>query len=98
MSVATINMIVNESKHEMLSLNAISESRPLVVELVGPPGAGKTALLRAWCHRDKKILSSIRLRKATHIPLFISNFFYWLPVFLYRNQAHRVKGKSEQEK
>ncbi|MGH7454266.1 MAG: hypothetical protein ACRENG_23125, partial [bacterium] len=82
-------MIVTELKSEALSVNAISERRPLVVELVGPPGAGKTTILRMLCQRNKKILPGIRLRKTMYILLFISKIFYWLPIFLCRHSHSR---------
>ncbi len=88
-------MIVTESKSEVLSVNTISERRPLVVELVGPPGAGKTTLLRVLCQRNKKILPGIRLRKTMYIPLFISRIFYWLPIFLCRHTPSRWFTWSE---
>lgn len=88
-------MIVTDFKSEALSINAISERRPLVVELVGPPGAGKTTLLRVLCQRNKKILPGIRLRKTTYIPLFISKIFYWLPIFLCRYSHSRWFTRGE---
>lgn len=45
----------------------------LIIELVGPAGAGKTTLSRALCQRDHKFLigPDIELRKARHIPVFL---------------------------
>ena len=39
--------------------------RPLVVELVGPAGAGKTALLRTL-HRDPRIRAGVRIERMRH--------------------------------
>ncbi len=88
-------MIATDLKGEALSVDAISERRPLVVELVGPPGAGKTTLLRMLCRRNKKILPGIRLRKTMYIPLFMSKIFYWLPIFLCRYSHSRWFTWSE---
>jgi hypothetical protein len=41
-------------------------ARPLVVELVGPAGAGKTALLRAL-GRDPRVLTGIRIDRVRHL-------------------------------
>ena len=72
---------------EMLrSNNAIKHKPPLIVELVGPAGAGKTVLSRALSQRDEKILlaADLELRKIKHIPIFVGNAPFLLPVFLRR--------------
>jgi shikimate kinase len=69
---------------EMLSNNAIQQKSPLIVELVGLAGAGKTTLSRALSQRDEKILVSadLELRKREHIPIFVGHAPFLLPVVL----------------
>jgi shikimate kinase len=64
---------------------------PLIVELVGLAGAGKTTLSRAISQRDKKIrvANDIELRKMVHIPIFIGYASILLPLFLRRCQHSR---------
>jgi len=76
---------------EMLSNKAIKQKSPLIVELVGLAGAGKTTLARALSQRDEKILvaADLELRKMRHIPIFVSNVPFLLPVFLRRCRSSR---------
>jgi shikimate kinase len=66
--------------------NTIVAKPPLVVELIGPAGAGKTTLARALSQRDEKILvaADIQLRKMEHILFFIGHAPFLLPVFVRR--------------
>jgi len=69
-----------------LITNTIVAKPPLVVELIGPAGAGKTTLARALSQRDEKILvaADIQLRKMEHILFFIGHAPFLLPVFVRR--------------
>lgn len=73
------------------SHTAIRKKPRLIVELVGPAGAGKTTLSRMLCQRDEKILvgAEIELRKAEQIPVFLSNVPSLLPVFLQQGRYSR---------
>jgi shikimate kinase len=66
--------------------NTIVAKPPLVVELIGPAGAGKTTLARALSQRDEKILvaADIQLRKMEHILFFSGHAPFLLPVFVRR--------------
>lgn len=44
---------------------------PLIVELVGPAGAGKTALLRALSARDPSVRSGLRIERLQLLPLIL---------------------------
>ena len=76
---------------ELLSSYAIKHKPPLIVELVGPAGAGKTTLSRALSQRDEKILiaADLELRKSEHIPIFVRHVPFLLPVFLRRRRLSR---------
>ncbi len=52
--------------------------RPLVLELVGPAGAGKSALLQALSQRDATIRAGLRIPKHS----YIKDAFLLLPTFL----------------
>lgn len=48
-----------------------TSERPLVVELVGPAGAGKTALLHAISARDGTVQSGLRIDRLQFLPLIL---------------------------
>ena len=56
--------------------------RPVLAELVGPAGAGKTTQAEALCRRNKDVtLAPIPiLREARSVPYFIRNFLFLLPI------------------
>ena len=64
---------------------------PLIIELVGPAGAGKTTLSRALIHRNPMIQvgSDIELRKIKYIPVILSNAISLLPIFLHQIRHSR---------
>lgn len=69
---------------EVPQKNGSKQNTPLIVEIIGPAGAGKTTLIRALSQQDKNILvaGDIQLRNKEHLPIFFSNFPFLLPVFL----------------
>lgn len=72
---------------ERLESSSVTNMTPsLIVELVGPAGAGKTMLSRALSQRAEKALigAELELRKLEHIPTFVSNVPFLLPVLLRR--------------
>ena len=75
---------VNDSE---LTSGALVEKSPLVVEVIGPAGAGKTTLVHALSQRNINIQQDFRLSKVRKTPIFISNTLFLLPTFLrqYRN-------------
>ncbi|HKZ80694.1 MAG TPA: hypothetical protein VJ124_20635 [Pyrinomonadaceae bacterium] len=76
---------------ERLNHRAIKQKSPLIVELVGLAGAGKTTLARALSQRDDKIrvAADLELRKREHMPIFVSHVPSLLPVLLHRCRASR---------
>lgn len=56
----------------------------LIIELVGPAGAGKTTLSRVLAHRNPKIQigSDIELRKTKNAPATLRTVMSLLPIFL----------------
>jgi hypothetical protein len=48
-----------------------ASERPLIVELVGPAGAGKTALLRAISARDASVQSGLLIDRLRFLPLIL---------------------------
>ena len=71
--------------------NAPRRKSPLIVEIVGPAGAGKTTLSRILRRRNEKILEAadIELRKVGHLPIFAGHAPLMLPVFLRRCRPSR---------
>lgn len=69
----------------------IEQEPPLIVELVGMAGAGKTTVSRALSQRDERIqvAADIELRKKEHIPIFLGHIPYLLPVLLRRYRKSR---------
>lgn len=72
-----------------LADNTIVGRRPRIVEIVGPAGTGKTALLRALSQHSESIIVGARprVRRIRHIPFFVGNAISLLPILLrlYRN-------------
>jgi hypothetical protein len=48
-----------------------AQQRPLIVELLGPAGAGKTAVLRALGQRDESIRPGLRIDRVRFLPTMI---------------------------
>ncbi len=67
--------------------NTVAEKLPLVVEIIGPAGAGKTTLIRALSQRHKEIQPDFRLSTLRKIPFLVSNTFSMLPTYL-RHYRH----------
>jgi shikimate kinase len=76
---------------EMPNNKAIMQKFPLIVELVGLAGAGKTTLSRALSQRDEKIqvASDIGLRNKEHIPIVIGHVPFMLSLFLRQRRSSR---------
>lgn len=62
--------------------NAAARRSPLVVELVGPAGAGKTAVLRALRHQDKGLRTGIRIDRMRSLPMITRHALTLAPVGL----------------
>jgi len=56
--------------------------RPLVVEVVGPAGAGKSALIAALMRREPSIQPVLRLRQLRHLLPLVWSVVLLLPVLL----------------
>lgn len=63
----------------------------LIMELVGPAGAGKTTLSRVLTHRNTviQIGSDIELRKTKYVLVILRNTISLLPIFLRQLRAGR---------
>lgn len=73
---------------------AAPRARPLVVELVGPAGAGKTALLRA-AGRAPRIRAGVRIERMRLLPAFLLNAVRMIPLgveLLSRGREHVWRG------
>jgi len=71
--------------------NTIKEKPLLIVELIGPAGAGKTTLSHALCYRSEKIQigAEIELRKLRYSTIFVWNALMLLPVILHQWRRSR---------
>lgn len=76
---------------ELPSHYAIEHKPALIVELVGPAGAGKTTLARVLSQRDEKIrvAADLELRRGEHISIFVGHAPFLLPLFLRRSRSSR---------
>lgn len=61
----------------------------MVVEIVGPAGAGKTTLCRALAQHEPAIRVGLSLRAPQYWPLFVSKSFQALPIFLQKPEQQR---------
>lgn len=62
-------------------------ANPLIMEIVGPAGAGKTTLIRILYEQNKKIRQGVSTSKIRRIPFFVSNTVLLLPTYL-RHYRH----------
>ena len=76
---------------EMPNNKAVRQKSPLIVELVGPAGAGKTTLSRTLSQRDEKIrvAADLKLRKKEHLLVFAGHVPSMLPLFLHHSRSSR---------
>jgi shikimate kinase len=68
-----------------MTVSNLATQKPLLImELVGPAGAGKTTLSRTLSLRNPAIQigSEIELQKIKYVPVFLRNFISLLPIFL----------------
>jgi deoxyadenosine/deoxycytidine kinase len=82
--VRTVNL-------ELLNNTHIQQKPSLIVELVGPAGAGKTTVAQALRQRDQKIqiAADLKLRKMAHITTFVGYAPFLLPTLLRGSSAGR---------
>jgi adenylate kinase family enzyme len=67
---------------QLFSTN-IMKIKPLILELVGPPGSGKTTLAKILIIDERiKIIKPLNFHKINDIPLFIGSLFMILPTIL----------------
>lgn len=71
------------------------EQRPIVVEIVGPSGVGKTTLLKALCQSSTNIQAGITVPKTHQLPFWLGQGLRWLPTFLARWGQSRWFSWSE---
>jgi len=59
-------------------LDAVPQ-RPLIVELVGPAGAGKSAVMHALGRRDATVRPGLRIDRYRHLPLIVRDALPLVP-------------------
>lgn len=62
---------------------------PLVIEIVGPAGVGKTTLCRALAQQNPTVQTGIRLRQLRYLPLFVRKSLRTVPFWLHQPGAER---------
>lgn len=60
---------------------AVALRKPLVLEIVGPAGAGKTTIATALHQRLDKIEVGVSPARVTYLPFYIQNIFTFLPTY-----------------
>jgi broad-specificity NMP kinase len=79
--------------NKVLTVSTTVKRLPLIVELAGPAGAGKTTLAKALKQRSERILTCAPpyFRTIGHIPFFARNIILSMPTFfhLYQNNNGR---------
>jgi deoxyadenosine/deoxycytidine kinase len=81
-----IEHTVNNSE---LTDKVIVEKPSLIVEVIGPAGAGKTTLVQALSQRSMNVQVDFPLPKTKKIPIFIRNTLFLLPTFLRHHRNSR---------
>lgn len=69
--------------------STIADQLPLLVEIAGPAGAGKTTLVRTLSERRTGIRLGLGLTRFDKIPFFIGNTFSLLPTYLRHYRGSR---------
>lgn len=82
---------------EVAVADRLKSRSSLIMELVGPAGAGKTSLSRALRQRGEDIVlgPEIELRKVSHIPAFIRGISSSLPLLLEQRKSNRQPTWTE---
>lgn len=80
-----------ESVTVRADLTRLTNASPVIVELVGPAGAGKTTLSRLLTQEGGEVRMGpdIELRKLEHIPMFFRHVTDWMPIYLRRGTTNR---------
>ena len=80
-----------------LHRNGNMEAPRIFVELVGPPGSGKSTILRELIRCNERFADGeeLRLRRGKHAPFLTSNAPIWLPIFLRQLGRGRWFTRSE---
>ncbi len=83
--------MVRTVKETMVRKNRIGPEGILIVELVGPAGAGKTTLSQVLVQNSEKIIigAEISLRNKEHLLVFLQNFHSVLPILMARKGSGR---------
>src|SRR6266498_10926 len=56
--------------------------KPLVLEIVGPAGAGKTTLAQAFHQRLSRVEVGVNPAKITYLPFYVRNILTFMPIYL----------------
>jgi cytidylate kinase len=81
MSRSEVSSLADTGGNAMASGRLQPKHRPLVVELIGPAGSGKTSLARALCRREG-IATGIELPRFEHVPHVVRHTLLLLPAFI----------------
>lgn len=76
--------ILDEQRNQQI--DSRKKQQPMLVEIVGPSGVGKTTLVRNLCQSNTHMQSGIRLHKITNLPFWIESILTWLPDFWHQSQ------------
>lgn len=81
-SVETQRKALSRTPAESQATGETTEKVPLLVELMGPAGAGKTSVLHALSKRHQGLRPGLGLSRFDKIPFFIRNTLSLLPTYL----------------
>jgi adenylate kinase family enzyme len=87
--VTTVNNRAND--------NAVIKKHPILMELVGPAGAGKTTLAEALSRQGIRISTAPYFRRTGDIPFFFRNTLSLLPTFFRLYHSHDGRWLTRRE-
>jgi len=68
---------------------------PLIIELIGPAGVGKTTILKSLCDKDRQITTGIHVGKIMFVIFLIINSILLMPAYIFQLKRNRWFGWKE---
>lgn len=85
--MVTTIMIIPKTKN--LFENSNKATLPLIIEIVGPAGVGKTTLLNTLLQRNQDIVTDLNISKIHHLIVLLNHILTFFPTYFNRFKSTR---------